>query len=144
MRSNQSLWKQAAKELLNMDVDNWCDIKEWIWIICSVLFMLSGRRCKKWKTEVVLSNKTFKLQRKKVYTLAPASPGPLKRWTVQGTADYLGLDHEIYISPETRICAANMILLDLKNQTIYDTFIKPWMTCARVKECIAPEGEKKI
>lgn len=86
--------------------------------------------------------KDFLIAKKQgIYT--PLSWIPLKHWTLKATADYLKLDNEIYESPGTREGSGGIVLFDLKNHTIYDNVIKPWMFCARVKECIAPEGKKK-
>ena len=137
--------EQVARELQNMDADNstfgttpnkgyGSYAQSYLyWLDAGVKIEDGGRPFQE----------DFQIAKKQgIYT--PSSPGPLKRYTVQGTADYLGLDHEIYVNPETRIGSGGIVLLDLKNQTIYDSVIKPWMTCARVKECIAPKGEKKI
>eukprot|EP00555_Chaetoceros_dichaeta_P005512 CAMPEP_0198256098 /NCGR_PEP_ID=MMETSP1447-20131203/6086_1 /TAXON_ID=420782 /ORGANISM="Chaetoceros dichaeta, Strain CCMP1751" /LENGTH=338 /DNA_ID=CAMNT_0043942651 /DNA_START=78 /DNA_END=1094 /DNA_ORIENTATION=- len=71
---------------------------------------------------------------------SPASHGTLKEWTVEGAAKYLGLDDEIYQNNSTRICSANIVLIDAKNASIVDNVIKPWADCAKHKACIAPPG----
>lgn len=137
--------EQVARELLNMDVDNTtfgATAKNGYrsYSQSNLYYLDSGVKIQDGGSPF---QQDFQIAKKQgIHT--PVSPGPLKRWTMQGTADYLGLDHEIYISPETRIDSGGIVLLDLKNQTNHDIVIKLWMTCARVKECIAPEGEKKI
>jgi hypothetical protein len=82
----------------------------------------------------------FRIAKKQgIYT--PASSSYLKRWTMQETSDYLGLNFNTYNSTGTRICSANMVLLDLKNETVMKEVIEPWMSCSQHKECIAPEGK---
>lgn len=127
--------EQVARELLNMDAT----LSNGIYSQSYLYLLDAGVKIEDGSSPFL---KDFQIAKKQgIYT--PASEGTLREWTVQGTADYLGLDHEIYISPKTRIGSGGIVLLDLKNQTIYDTVVKPWMTCAKVKECIAPQGEKK-
>lgn len=100
-----------------------------------------------WLDSGVLINKTlfgneFEIAHSQgIYT--PASKGPLKRWTVKGAAKYLDLDDEIYQNKSTRICSANIILIDAKNASIIDNVIKPWADCAKHKACIAPSGSSR-
>ena len=136
--------EQVARELQNLDADNTAfgstsDNGYGLYAQSYLYWLDAGVKIEHGGSPF---KQDFQIAKKQgIYT--PASSGPLKKWTVQGTADYLKLDHELYDSPETRIGSGGIVLLDLKNQTIYDTVIKPWMACARVKECIAPEGEKK-
>jgi len=74
---------------------------------------------------------------------SPTSSGHLKKWTVEGAAKYLGLDDEIYQNNSTRICSANIVLIDAKNASIVDNVIKPWADCAKHKACIAPPGSSR-
>lgn len=87
-----------------------------------------------------LLQKDFRIAKKQgIYT--PSSPGPLKKWTRQGTSDYLGLDFDVYNSTETRICSSGIVLVDITNETIKNNVIKPWASCSQHKECIAPKGK---
>jgi len=93
-------------------------------------------------TSSKLLQKDFRIAKKQgIYT--PHSPGPLKRWTRQGTSDYLGLDFDVYNSTRTRICSGSTILIDITNETITNNVIKPLASCSQHKECIAPKGSSR-
>jgi hypothetical protein len=82
----------------------------------------------------------FRIAKKQgIYT--PKSTDHLKKWTRQETADYLGLNINTYNSTDARFCSANMVLVDLKNETIMKEVTEPWMRCSQHKEYIAPEGK---
>ena len=65
--------------------------------------------------------------------------GLLKDSCHKGTADYLNLTaEELYMnSPGV---SAGIFLVDVKNKTVYDRIVKPWVDCAMVEDCIGPAG----
>jgi len=73
----------------------------------------------------------------------PASDGDLKKWTHRGTVKYLGLNESIYEDPSALMCAANMVMIDSRNQSIVDNVVKPWADCSLRVECITPEGSSR-
>jgi len=73
----------------------------------------------------------------------PASDGNLKKWTHRGTVQYLGLNESIYEDPSTSICAANMVMVDSRNQSFVDNIVKPGVHCSLLVECITPEGSSR-
>jgi len=80
-------------------------------------------------------------QRQGIYT--PSSPGTLKKWTHEATAQYLGMDMTLFHQTQQPICSAGILLIHVKNKTIVDRVIQPWMNCALVKECIGPTGSNR-
>jgi hypothetical protein len=85
----------------------------------------------------------FRIAKKQgIYT--PIAWVGMKRWTRQETSDYLGLNFNTYNSTDTRMCSANIVLVDLKNEMVRKQVIEPWMSCSQHKECIAPVGKKKV
>ena len=60
--------------------------------------------------------------------------------TDKRTAEYLELSDDLYYSRSTFAYSAGIFLVGVKNRTIYDKIVKPWTACARVRQCIAPDG----
>lgn len=75
---------------------------------------------------------------------SPASSGSLKKWTVEKTAKYFGMDDKTYNSNHTAICSGGIVLIDAKNKTVVEKVVKPWSECALHKECIAPPGSSRL
>lgn len=95
----------------------------------------SNRRCKKLEKDLEYVTKNG------IHT--PTSAGILKKWTMNGTANFLGLDEKIYNSDSTRIGSGGIVLIDVNNDRIVNEIIKPWSKCAQVRECIAPAGSSR-
>ena len=70
----------------------------------------------------------------------PRNGAGISKSTDKRTAEYLKLSDELYYSRSTFAVSAGIFLVDVKNRTIYDKIVKPWTECARVKQCIAPDG----
>ena len=64
--------------------------------------------------------------------------GQLSRNCLPFTADYLNISEEMYNSGSG--VSAGIFLVDVKNKTVYDRIVKPWVDCAMVEDCIAPPG----
>lgn len=64
--------------------------------------------------------------------------GRLSRNCHPGTAHYLNISEEMYNSGSG--VSAGIFLVDVKNKTVYDRIVKPWVDCAMVEDCIAPPG----
>ncbi len=63
---------------------------------------------------------------------------PLNHSCHPGTAAYLNISEEMYKSGSG--VASGIDLIDVKNKTVYDRIVKPWVDCSMVENCIAPPG----
>jgi len=73
----------------------------------------------------------------------PKSQGSLSYYTDNRTANYLNLPQDIYKANGSRMCSGGIVLVDINNDKVYEDIILPWAECAKIKECIAPEGSFK-
>lgn len=110
-------------------------LKSLVYWLDAGIKILSNNRCKKLTKDLEYATKNG------IYTFA--SSGFLKKWTRNGTADFLGLDEKIYNSISTRIGSGSVVLIDANNDRIVNEIIQPWSKCAQARECIAPPGSSR-
>ncbi|KAL3936802.1 MAG: hypothetical protein SGBAC_007956 [Bacillariaceae sp.] len=95
---------------------------------------------------VIIPNACNKLNRDLEFALEHGIYTPenswVSRWTHPDTANHtlIQLDPALYADRSTLMCSANTILVDAKNDTIWDNILTRWNECAMDPSCIAPPG----
>jgi len=73
---------------------------------------------------------------------SPWSSG-LRKWTQNGTAEYLGLSQAVFENSSTPMSSSGISLVDVRSDFVYHNVIVPWRNCSLEKECIAPKGSSR-
>ncbi|KAF9290931.1 hypothetical protein BGZ68_005671 [Mortierella alpina] len=72
----------------------------------------------------------------------PQSQDTMQTWTHPGLLHYYHDSLDSFAKDETN-CNGAAIAFDIHNQTVRDGLLKEWIQCAKIKECIAPEGSNR-
>ncbi|KAF9149044.1 hypothetical protein BG015_009182, partial [Linnemannia schmuckeri] len=73
---------------------------------------------------------------------SPQSQDDMQTWTHPGLLEYFHDSIDNYAPGESN-CNGAAMAFDVRNHTIRGGIMREWVECARIKDCIAPEGSSR-
>ncbi|KAK3838290.1 MAG: hypothetical protein JOS17DRAFT_280356 [Linnemannia elongata] len=73
---------------------------------------------------------------------SPQSQDDMQTWTHPGLLNYYHDSLDNY-DPKESNCNGAAMAFDVRNHTMRDGIMREWVQCARIKDCIAPEGSSR-
>ncbi|KAF9286967.1 hypothetical protein BGZ88_008794 [Linnemannia elongata] len=73
---------------------------------------------------------------------SPQSQDDMQTWTHPGLFNYYHDSLDNY-DPKESNCNGAAMAFDVRNHTMRDGIMREWVQCARIKDCIAPEGSSR-
>ncbi|KAG0066687.1 hypothetical protein BGZ89_006986 [Linnemannia elongata] len=73
---------------------------------------------------------------------SPQSQDDMETWTHPGLFNYYHDSLDNY-DPKESNCNGAAMAFDVRNHTMRDGIMREWVQCARIKDCIAPEGSSR-